>query len=37
MISLPFHHWMSERDLEYLIESIKKTLIFLENKTGYEG
>ncbi|MDB4192556.1 DegT/DnrJ/EryC1/StrS family aminotransferase [Candidatus Pelagibacter sp.] len=36
MISLPFHHWMSDLDLEYLIKSIKKTLIFLEKKTGYE-
>ena len=37
MISLPFHHWMNEHDLEYLIKSTKKTLNFLEKKTGYEG
>ena len=36
MISLPFHHWMSDYDLEYLIKSIKNTLIFLEKKTSYE-
>ena len=36
MISLPFHHWMTDTDCDYLIKSIKKTLIFLEKKTGYE-
>jgi dTDP-4-amino-4,6-dideoxygalactose transaminase len=36
MISLPFHQWMNDLEFKYLIESIKKTLAFLEKKTGYE-
>ena len=29
MISFPFHHWMSDKDLNYIISSTKKTLDYL--------
>ncbi len=26
MVSFPFHHWMSDEDTDYLVESIIKTV-----------
>ena len=28
MISFPFHVWMSEKNFNYMIDSVKKTLIY---------
>lgn len=32
MVSFPFHHWMSESEINYLIDSIKKTLVELRGE-----
>jgi perosamine synthetase len=32
MVSLPFHHWMTDNDFEYILESLKKTIIALRKR-----
>jgi dTDP-4-amino-4,6-dideoxygalactose transaminase len=32
MVSLPFHHWMSDLDFEYLIESLRDCVLSLRKK-----
>lgn len=29
MVSLPFHHWMKDEDFEYVLESLKQTIVKL--------
>ncbi len=32
MVSFPFHHWMTENEIDYMIDSTKKTLNYLSGK-----
>ena len=31
MVSFPFHHWMSEKEVDYMIKCTKKTLDHLRS------